>query len=88
MESLVVIRGAFINKAFVPEEPLPEIEGRAELIVHAQMPMRLSVRRSTKCSAKRSGCDPRRTLMRSLKKSELLGTTHDLRRLRYRYALG
>ena len=36
MDSRVVIRGAFVNKAFVPEDPLPDIEGRAELIVYAE----------------------------------------------------
>ncbi len=34
MDSTVVIRGTFVNKAFVPEGPLPEVEGRAELIVY------------------------------------------------------
>lgn len=38
MDSPVVIRGAFVNKAFVPEEPLPDVEGRAELIVYAKTP--------------------------------------------------
>jgi hypothetical protein len=38
MESAVIIRGTFVNKAFVPEEPLPDVEGRAELIVYAQSP--------------------------------------------------
>mgnify|MGYP000641174900 CR=1 FL=1 len=36
MVSPVVIRGAFANRVFVPEEPLPDVEGRAELIVYAQ----------------------------------------------------
>lgn len=45
MESLVVIRGAFVNKAFVPEGPLPEVEGRAELIVHTQTPGNVSTER-------------------------------------------
>ncbi len=30
----VIIRGTFSNKAFVPADPLPEVEGPAELIVH------------------------------------------------------
>ncbi len=34
MESPVVIRGIFTNQVFVPEGPLPKIEGRAELIVY------------------------------------------------------
>jgi hypothetical protein len=36
MDSPVVIRGTFFNKTFVPTDPLPEAEGPAELIVHAQ----------------------------------------------------
>ncbi len=39
MELPVIIRGTFSHKAFVPEGPLPEIEGRAELIVYAQTPV-------------------------------------------------
>jgi len=35
MNSIVVIRGVFSNKVFVPTDPLPEAEGPAELIVHA-----------------------------------------------------
>ncbi len=38
MDSAVVIRGTFVNKAFVPEGPLPEVEGRAELIVYVPLP--------------------------------------------------
>lgn len=34
----LVVRGTFTNKAFVPEEPLPDVEGRAELIIHARNP--------------------------------------------------
>ena len=34
MESPVVIRGTFTNQVFVPEGPLPKVEGRAELIVY------------------------------------------------------
>jgi len=34
MELPVVVRGTFANKAFLPEEPLPDVEGRAELIIH------------------------------------------------------
>lgn len=36
MDSPVIIRRMFANKTFVPAEPLPEAEGPAELIVHAQ----------------------------------------------------
>jgi hypothetical protein len=36
MDSPVVIRGMFLNGTFVPTEPLPDAEGPAELIVHAQ----------------------------------------------------
>jgi hypothetical protein len=46
---LVVIREAFVNKAFVPEEPLPEVEGRAELIVHTQMPDNAASQRPSIC---------------------------------------
>jgi len=38
MDSPVVIRGTFVNKIFVPADPLPEAEGPAELIVHVQPP--------------------------------------------------
>jgi len=38
MDSPFVIRGTFANKAFVPEDPLPDVEGRAELIVYARAP--------------------------------------------------
>jgi hypothetical protein len=38
MDSPVVIRGIFANKVFVPTDPLPEAEGPAELIVHAELP--------------------------------------------------
>ena len=32
----IVVRGTFSNHVFVPDGPLPEIEGRAELIVYSQ----------------------------------------------------
>ncbi len=38
MDSPVVIRGTFSNQVFVPEGPLPKVEGRAELIVYEQAP--------------------------------------------------
>jgi hypothetical protein len=38
MESPVIIRGTFTNQVFVPEGPLPQIAGRAELIVYEQSP--------------------------------------------------
>ena len=34
MDSPVIIRGTFFNKTFVSSEPLPDVEGPAELIVH------------------------------------------------------
>ncbi len=34
--ALVIIRGTFSNKTFLPTDPLPEAEGPAELIVHVQ----------------------------------------------------
>jgi hypothetical protein len=39
MESPVIIRGTFANQVFIPEGPMPEIEGRAELIVYEQPPV-------------------------------------------------
>jgi hypothetical protein len=36
MENPLVIRGTFVNKAFVPEGPLPDAEGPAEMIVDTQ----------------------------------------------------
>ena len=36
MESPVVIRGTFTNQVFVPEGPLPRVEGRAELLVYEE----------------------------------------------------
>jgi hypothetical protein len=47
MESLVVIRGEYVNKVFVPEGPLPEVEGPAELIVHAETPENVVSKRSS-----------------------------------------
>ena len=38
MNSPVIIRGTFFNKTFVPTDPLPEAEGPAELIIHAELP--------------------------------------------------
>jgi len=38
MDSAVVVRGAFVNQAFVPEGPLPEVDGRAELIIYTKKP--------------------------------------------------
>jgi hypothetical protein len=38
MDTPVVIRGTFTNQVFVPEGPLPKIEGRAELIVYEHAP--------------------------------------------------
>lgn len=32
----IVIRGRFIDHEFVPHDPLPEVEGDAELVVHCQ----------------------------------------------------
>ncbi len=37
MDSPVVIRGTFLNQVFIPDGPLPEIKGRAELIVYQQL---------------------------------------------------
>ena len=34
MDQVVVISGAFTGQAFVPDGPLPAVEGRAELVVH------------------------------------------------------
>jgi hypothetical protein len=36
MDSPVIIRGTFCNQVFIPEGPLPNIEGRAELVVYEQ----------------------------------------------------
>jgi len=36
MDPMLVIRGKLLNKAFVADEPMPEVEGRAELIVYVQ----------------------------------------------------
>ena len=33
MSDAVVIRGRYVNRTFVPDEPLPAVEGMAELIV-------------------------------------------------------
>ena len=32
----IVIRGRFVGHEFVPNDPLPEVEGDAELVVHCQ----------------------------------------------------
>jgi hypothetical protein len=36
MDSPVIIRGTFSNQVFIPEGPLPKIEGRAEMIVYKE----------------------------------------------------
>jgi hypothetical protein len=36
MEKALIIRGTVVDRAFVPDEPLPNIEGRAELIIHVE----------------------------------------------------
>ena len=36
MNTPVIIRGTFTNQVFVPEGPMPKVEGRAELIVYRQ----------------------------------------------------
>ena len=36
MDTPVIIHGKVVNREFVPDQPLPDIEGPAELIVHAQ----------------------------------------------------
>ena len=38
MNEALVIRGRFTNKAFVSDDPMPDVEGPAELIVHSPMP--------------------------------------------------
>jgi hypothetical protein len=38
MDSPVIIRGTFTNQVFVPESPMPQIEGPAELIMYQQKP--------------------------------------------------
>jgi hypothetical protein len=45
----VIIRGTFSHQAFVPEGPLPEVEGRAELIVYTQTPENPAPQRSSIC---------------------------------------
>jgi hypothetical protein len=36
MESAVVVHGTYANNTFVPDKPMPELQGRAELIVYAE----------------------------------------------------
>jgi hypothetical protein len=36
MESALVIHGTFANKTFVPDKPVPEVQGRADLIVYPE----------------------------------------------------
>jgi hypothetical protein len=38
METAVVIRGKLTNRAFVSDDPMPALEGPAELIVYAPSP--------------------------------------------------
>ncbi len=38
MDTPVIIRGTFTNQVFVPEGPMPKVEGRAELIVYEPVP--------------------------------------------------
>lgn len=39
MDTPLVIRGHFSHQAFVPDQPLPDIEGPAELIVYPPAPV-------------------------------------------------
>jgi hypothetical protein len=39
MSEAVVIRGRYVNRTFVPDEPLPAVEGSAELIVIPTKPL-------------------------------------------------
>ena len=46
MENVLVIHGVFANKTFVPDKPVPEVQGRADLIVYpgsASSPANVSV---------------------------------------------
>jgi hypothetical protein len=36
MESALVIHGIFANQTFVPDKPVPEVRGRADLIVYPE----------------------------------------------------
>jgi len=38
MDAAFVIRGKFTKKAFVSDDPMPDVEGPAELIVYPQDP--------------------------------------------------
>ena len=38
MERTVVVRGRYVGRAFIPDEPLPDAEGPAELIISPAVP--------------------------------------------------
>ena len=40
MDTALVIQGRFANKTFVSDDPMPDVEGPAELIVYSQVPAR------------------------------------------------
>ena len=39
MQKALVIRGRLAQKTFVSDDPMPDVEGPAELIVYAEKPM-------------------------------------------------
>lgn len=43
MNTPLVIRGRYLGQVFVPDEPLPLVEGRAELIVFPTSPTAPSI---------------------------------------------
>lgn len=38
MDTALIIRGRFANKAFISNDPMPDVEGLAELIVYSKVP--------------------------------------------------
>lgn len=47
MAARIVFPGTFTNQVFVPDGPMPKVEGRAELIVYEQAVKRVADSRSS-----------------------------------------
>jgi hypothetical protein len=38
MSQTVIVRGRYIGRTFIPDGPLPEVEGMAELVISSNLP--------------------------------------------------
>ena len=87
MDAAIVIHGIISAKQFISDEPMPDVEGPAELIVYAKGEIREEVPRVSifdlfgKAEHLRSAEDIDRRFARNAR----LGATDDLRRCRRHY---